>query len=146
MTEWICCFFGFLNTYRYPHFKKYYIQNITCKNSNLNSFLIYCGLKNSEFWFFSKPKNLIFGPFWELSRPSWPTEIFFQKLGFVTFLTLRQSNFMQKIWKKNWWTNSDILVCGRTNRRTENTSSLEGVRKMLLWRGWVSTRVRLLQS
>lgn len=38
--------------------------------------------------FCENPRKLIFGPFFELTRPAWPDWTFFQNSGLVTFLTL----------------------------------------------------------
>ena len=80
-------------------------------------------MNRSEFC--QNPKILIFGPFLELFRPSWSNGIFFfQKLGFVIFLTLWLSNFMQRI-RKNWSANPEILNCERTDGWT-NKAKLIG--------------------
>ena len=65
-----------------------------------------------EFW--ENPWNLIFGTFWALLTQRDQ----YQKSGFVTFLTLWLSNFMQEI-RKNWWANSEIWRCERTDERNE---------------------------
>ena len=154
MTEWICCFYGCLTTY------KNWI-------SQLISFVRYCILKNLAFWliyrfldhysrnrffpniwflqkvripavlscsskkgfneldFCENPQNIIFGLFFWHLGPSWPSPYFFSKIGLYHF-SFFMTNVLKKI-RKNWWSNPEILCWEGTNGRTNRASA--GIQK-----------------
>ena len=153
MTEWICCFYGCLTTY------KNWI-------SQLISFVRYCILKNLAFWliyrfldhysrnrffpniwflqkvripavlscsskkgfneldFCENPQNIIFGLFFWHLGPSWPSPYFFQKSDFITFLSLWLTS-----WKKSEKTDDPILRSCVAKEPTDERTELALVSK-----------------
>lgn len=57
---------------------------------------------------------------------TWFAKTFFQKSRFVTFPTLRPSNFMQKKNQEKWRSNSEILRWERTDERTDEQGQIHG--------------------
>ena len=152
MTEWICCFYGCLTTY------KNWI-------SQLISFVRYCILKNLAFWliyrfldhysrnrffpniwflqkvripavlscsskkefneldFCENPQNIIFGLFFWHLGPSWPSPYFFSKIGLYHF------SFFITSWKKSEKTDDPILRSCVAKEPTDERTELALVSK-----------------